>query len=296
MNSIVPKEGRTAGQMAVLFAAFFWSTSGLFIKLLSWHPIVISGTRSFIAAVFLLIVRLVSPPRKGGKNPPFPFLACAVAFVFTTFTYVTAVKLTTVANVILLQYSAPVWAALLGWWLAKEKPNWEHWLALVFVTGGLLLFFRGGLDSGAFMGNTLAIISGVLMGGHTVFLRMLKDGDPRDAMLLAHAITAFLSIPFICLYPPDLNVPSVAAILYMGTVQMGVASLLISYGIKRIPAIQAVLTAIIDPMLSPVWVMVITGEKPSLSALAGGAIIIAAVVFSSLVGRRREEQIANIKP
>ena len=271
-------------------AAFFWSTSGLFIKLLDWHPIVIAGSRSFFAAVFLLVVRLASPPRKGGKNPPSVFWACAVTFAFTIFTYVTANKLTTAANVILLQYSAPVWAALLGWYLAKEKPNWEHWLALVFVMGGLLLFFRGGLDPGAITGNVLAVISGILFGAHTVFLRMLKDGDPRDAMLLAHAATAALSVPFFFLYPPALNITNGTIILYMGLVQMGVASLLISYGIKRTSAIQAMLTSIIDPMLNPVWVMLITGEKPSLSALAGGAIIIAAVLFSSIIGMRRTEK------
>ena len=279
-----------AGQLAVFSAAFFWSTSGLFIKLLDWHPIVIAGSRSFLAAVFLLIVRLFSPPRKGGKNPPFAFWACAVAFAFMIFTYVTANKLTTAANVILLQYSAPVWAALLGWLLAKEKPYWEHWLALVLVMGGLLLFFRGGLDSGAVTGNVLAVISGILFGAHTVFLRMLKDGDPRDAMLLAHATTAALSVPFFFLYPPALNVSNWMIILYMGIVQMGVASLLISYGIKRTSAIQAMLTSIIDPILNPVWVMLITGEKPSILALAGGAIIIAAVLFSSIIGTRRVEQ------
>jgi drug/metabolite transporter (DMT)-like permease len=237
---------------------------------------------------------LLSPPGKGGKNPPLLSWACAVTFAFTIFTYVTAVKLTTAANVILLQYSAPVWAALLGWRLAKEKPNWEHWGALVFVAGGLFLFFGGGLDSGAVMGNTLAIISGVLLGAHMVFLRMLKAGNPKDAMLLAHALIAALSIPFVFLYPPALNIPSGMTILYMGTVQMGVTSLLISYGIKHTTAIQAMLTSIIDPILNPVWVMLITGEKPSLPALAGGAIIIAAVVSSSIIGKRREERISDI--
>jgi drug/metabolite transporter (DMT)-like permease len=187
----------------------------------------------------------------------------------------------------LLQYSAPVWAALLGWFFAKEKPNWEHWLALIFVMGGLVLFFGGGLDSGAVMGNVLAIFSGLLFGSHTVFLRMLKDGDPRDAMLLAHSITAALSVPFFFLYPPSLNLFNGLSVFYMGTVQMGVASLLMSYGIKRTTAIQAMLTAIIDPIFNPVWVMLVTGEKPTVYALAGGAIIIAAVSASSIIGMRR---------
>jgi drug/metabolite transporter (DMT)-like permease len=217
------------------------------------------------------------------------FWASGFVFSIKVFTFVIANKLTTAANVILLQYSAPVWAALLGWALAKEKPHWEHWLALVFVMGGLLLFFSGGLDSGAFLGNALSIISGVLLGAHAVTLRMLKDCDPRDAMLLAHTITAVLSIPFVILYPPSLNLSSTLAILYMGLLQMGLSSLLYSYGLVRVTAIQAMLMAIIDPTLSPVWVYAITGEKPAFTALIGGVIIIGSVVASSLVGFARKE-------
>jgi drug/metabolite transporter (DMT)-like permease len=140
------------------------------------------------------------------------------------------------------------------------------------------------------MGNTLSIISGVFLAAHTVFLRMMKDGDPRDAMLLAHLVTAVLSVPFIFLYPPTLTVSTVLPILYMGAIQMGLASWLLSYGIKRITAIQAMLTSISEPMLNPVWVMIIIGEKPSMPALAGGAIIITAVIASSIIGMRRDEK------
>jgi len=275
--------------MAVLGAAFFWSTSCLFIKLLDMHPIVISGLRSFIAFIFLLAVRLISPPPKAKKNPPHIVIFCGLALAFTIYTFVAANKLTTAANSILLQYSAPIWAAILAWILIKEKPHWEHWAAVVFVMGGLVLFFRGGLDSGAFLGNALAIISGVLLAAHTVTLRMLKDGNTRDAMLIAHAITAGLSIPFIILYPPTIKVSTVLPLLFMGFFQMGLASLLLAYGIKRIPAIQAMLASILDPTLSPVWVLVVTGERPSLWSLVGGLIIISSVIASSIIGLHRDD-------
>jgi drug/metabolite transporter (DMT)-like permease len=290
MRLSIPKEHQLIGQLAVFGAAFLWSTSGLFIKLIDWNPIVIAGTRSFVAAVFLLIVRLISPPPKGLKTPAFPFWANAFTLAFTVLTFVTANKLTTAANVILLQYSAPVWAALLGWWLAKEKPRWEHWGALFFVMAGLMLFFRDGIGGGAFLGNIVSVISGMFLGAQTVFLRMTKDGDPRDSMLMGHVITAVISIPFIFLYPPTLTTSTVLPLLYMGFLQMGLASLLLSYGIKRITAIQAILTAVVDPILNPVWVLLITGERPSPAALAGGAIILGAVVASSIIGIRRVER------
>ena len=279
-----------AGQGAVLATAFLWSTSGLFIKLVDWHPVVIAGARSFVAAIFILIVRLLVPSPKGVKNPPAPLWAAGTAYALTMISFVIANKLTTSANAIMLQYGAPVWAALLGWWLIKEKPHWEHWGALVLVMGGLALFFRDGLGSGALLGDGIALFSGVLFGANSVFLRMMKDSNPRDAMLLAHVISAVLSIPFMFLYPPSFSVSSVMSILYMGIIQIGLASLLFAYGIKRISAVQAMLTAIIEPVLNPLWVLVITGEKPSLVALAGGTIILVAIASSSLIGKYREDK------
>jgi drug/metabolite transporter (DMT)-like permease len=208
--------------------------------------------------------------------------------------FVTANKLTASANAILLQYSAPIWAAMLGWVLIKEKPRREHWGALVLVMGGLALFFKdnlalpGGLTGSAFLGNCIAVFSGVCFGANSVFMRMLKDGDPADAMLLAHVITAFISIPFFFLYPPLVTAGTLLAVSFMGIFQIGIASLLFAYGIKRVAAIQAMLIAMAEPVLNPVWVLLVTGEKPAVSAIAGGLLIVTAVAASSLTGRRRD--------
>ena len=118
-------------------------------------------------------------------------------------------------------------------------------------------------------------------------MRMQKDGNPADCMLLSHVITFIISIPFIFLYPPELNPSSVMPIIYMGIIQIGCASLLYSYGLKRITAVQAMLTAIIEPLLNPVWVFVIIGERPSASALIGGGIILTAVLIPNLLLRKR---------
>jgi len=280
-----------AGQGAILLAAVLMSTTGLSIKLLDWHPLVITCARSFFAALSLVVIRLIFPPPKEAKNEPFPLWTAAILFSLTMITFIIANKLTTSANAILLQYGAPVWAALLGWRLVREKPYWEHWGALVLVIVGLVLFFRDSLGSGAFAGNILAIISGVLFGANSVFLRMMKKGNPSDSFLLGHAITAVVAMPFFFLYPPTLSFFSSANIFYMGAIQMGLVSLLFSYGIKRVRAIQTMLIASAEPILNPVWVFLVTGERPSPGALAGGIIIIFAVVSSSLIGSRRVEAI-----
>jgi drug/metabolite transporter (DMT)-like permease len=152
----------------------------------------------------------------------------------------------------------------------------------------MLLFFKDGLVSGNMLGNGVAVMSGLFFGAHSVVLRMQKDGNPRDSMLLAHVVNFTIAIPFFILYPPTLTTAAVLPIVFMGTIQIGCASLLFAYGIKKISAVSAMLTAMIEPVLNPVWVLVVTGEKPSSSALLGGVIIIGAVVASSLIGKRRE--------
>ena len=282
--------GQKSGQLVILLTAVLWSSSGLFVKILDWHPVVIASGRSYIAVIFLLILRFIFKTPKGTtKNEPISLWVGAFAFSFTMLSYVIAIRLTTAANAILLQYSAPIWAAFLAWWLIKEKPRWEHWGALVFIIGGLALFFRDGLGFGGFWGDLLSIASGMTYGLYTVLLRKIKDSNPRDIMLLGHAISAFVGIPFIILYPPTLNFSSVAIIFYMGIIQIGLTSVLFVYGMKRVKAIQAMLITAIEPILNPVWVFLFVGEKPSLTALMGGSIILATVVASSIIGWRRVE-------
>jgi drug/metabolite transporter (DMT)-like permease len=286
------KEHHVAGQGAVFLCAVLWSTSGLFIKLLDWHPVIIAGGRSFLAAIFLLAVRVSSRRRQGAgaaKSRPWQIIAGGFSYGITMLTFVVANKLTASANVILLQYTAPVWASILGWLLIRERPHWEHWGALVLVMGGLALFFREGLAGGAFLGDALARLSGLFFGANSVFLRMQKDGNPADSMLLAHVICAAVGAPFVFMYPPALNPANTAAILFMGIIQIGLASLLFSFGIKRVRALEAMLIAMIEPVLNPLWVLLATGERPSASALLGGSVIIAAVLFSSVVSKGREK-------
>jgi drug/metabolite transporter (DMT)-like permease len=277
------------GQGAVFFCAILWSTSGLFIKLIDWHPFLIAGGRSLFAALFLISIRLLFPPKSGGiRKQPLYVILGGTMYAATMICFVSANKLTTSANAILLQYSAPVWAALLGWLFAKEKPHWEHWFALVLVLGGLLLFFRDSLGGGSLWGNCLAVLSGIFFGAHSVVLRLQREGNPMDSMILSHIICVVFALPFALTAFPVITGNNMIAILFMGFIQIGLASFLFSYGIKRISAIQAMLTAMIEPVLNPVWVLVVTGEKPSPFALLGGSVIVSAVLISSIIGKYRE--------
>jgi drug/metabolite transporter (DMT)-like permease len=283
----VPKEWRIAGQGAVFLCAVFWSTSGLFIKLVDWHPALIAGGRSFLAALFLLLLRRLSRERPLSPARIPALAASGLAYAATMILFVAANKLTASANAILLQYTAPIWACLLAWLFLGEKPHWGHWTALFLVSGGMFLVFRSGLTSGSVVGDCLALASGLTFAANSVIMRAQKDGSPADIMISAHILTTVFSIPFFFLYPPSFSAGNIASILFMGIIQIGAASALFAYGIRRISAVQAMLTAAIEPVLNPVWVLLVTGERPALSVIAGGSVIVAAVVFSSLAGRGR---------
>jgi drug/metabolite transporter (DMT)-like permease len=281
-----------------LCCAILWSTSGLFIKLLDWHPLLIAGGRSAIAALFLFVVRRARIRRAIRRGivpaPSSRFLIVAagsLAYAATMIAFVWANKLTSPANAILLQYTAPVWAALLGWRLIGEKPRWFHWGALALVTGGLLVFFREDLKTGGpglstVRGDIIALVSGLFFGAHSVFLRMQKDGNPADSMLGAHLVCALASLPAFILIPPSPGPGTLGAMGFMGLIQIGLASQLFAFGIRRVQAMQALLIAMIEPVLNPLWVFIVTGEGPSPAALAGGLVIILAVLLSSFLALR----------
>jgi drug/metabolite transporter (DMT)-like permease len=268
------------GQAAIIACAVLWSTSGLCIKLLDWHPMVIAGTRSAVAAALLYAV--LRKRRALGKGGTLEALGTGALYAATMITFVIANKLTSSANAILLQYSAPVWAAVFGWALMKEKLSWGYGVILALVMAGLFIFFRENLAGGALLGDSVSVFSGICLGAYSVLMRRLKQGNTADAMLWSHVLCALLSAVFVFRCPPSLNPAGLAAIAYMGIAQIGVASLLFAYGIKRVKAVPAMLTAMIEPVLNPVWVLIVTGERPSASALAGGGLIIAAVAFSAL--------------
>ena len=286
------------GLLAIFVCALLWSTSGLLIKLIPWHPLVISGSRSFIAFLFILLVRIIEKPKRFGKTRKLYKILGALSYGVTMILFVLANKLTSSANAILLQYIAPVWAALLGWALVKEKPRTEHWVALGAVAVGLIIFFKDSLVAGpgmpgavggprSVLGDIIALISGLTFALYSVFMRLEKDGRPEDTILIAHFGTALFCLPLFFLYPPTISPVALTSILGLGIFQIGLASLFFAYGIRRVTAVQSMLTAVVEPVMNPVWVFLVTAERPGQATLAGGAVILSAVILSSIWSNRK---------
>ena len=283
MNTTARRSEQSAGVLAMAGCAILWSLSGVFIKLIDWQPFAIASGRSIVAALFLQAV-----VRKKRFSFSRVQVASALAYAITMILFVFANKHTTSANAILLQYGAPVYVAILGSVLLKEKPKLENWIALLAVCCGMILFFMDSLGGGNLLGDIAAAIAGVTFAANIVLSRKQKDGSPVESLLLGHVFTAVIAGAISLFFPaPVLGPKALFAIAALGIVQIGLAALLFSYGIKRITALESILTAVIEPILNPLWVFLATGEAPSARSLAGGAVIITAVIGSSIVSVRR---------
>jgi drug/metabolite transporter (DMT)-like permease len=274
------RDRRGAAIAALVVCALLWSTGGLLIKIVSWNPLAIAGVRSLIGGIVILVYL---------RRPRFTWslaqIVGAVSYAACMILFVIANKLTTAANAIMLQYTAPLYAAVFGWLFLKEKASVVDWVTIVVVLGGMVLFFMDKLSVGNMVGNVLAIVSGVFFGGSIVAFRAQKEGSSLESILLSHVITMIVSIPFLWQGHPTLA--GWGGLAFLGVFQIGISSILLAYGVKRVTALQSILTAVLEPIFNPVWVFLVLGERPGPRALVGGVIILTAVTARSVISLRR---------
>ena len=273
------EHARAVGLMAA--AALCWSLGGLLIKSVDWPPLAVAGGRGFIAAAFLAVFA-----------PRFRFtwsaaqIGGAMAYAATTILFVTATKLTTAANAILLQYTAPVWIALLGAWFLGERATRADWLTIAIVFGGMSLFFCDDLQLAGFAGNLIALASGVAFASMTLLLRKQKDTSAEESIFLGNLLAGVVGLPFMFSAQALPSVRGWIALALLGIVQLGISYLLYARAIRHITALEAVLIPVIEPILNPIWVLLALGERPGPLALLGGVIVLAAVTTRTLHGLR----------
>lgn len=267
---------------AILFlaiAAILWSTSGVLIKSLTWQPIAILAGRSLFASLVFLVYMRRLPTRFNRWQ-----LLAAGASILTQFLFITSTKLTTAANAIFLQYTAPIYVVLLGYWFLREKPSRTDYISMFIIFLGLFFFFGDKLSTGGLYGNLLAILSGVTSAVMMVSFRAQKDGAPEESFLIASLATAILGFPFVLKEAWTVNVWLIIA--FLGIFQIGLAFVFFTKAIKHIPALEANLVATLEPVFNPVWVFLFLGESMGLFALIGGLIVLGGVTLSAVGSAR----------
>lgn len=277
------KEHLRAVALLVLVAVL-WSLGGVLIKLVDWNPVAIAGTRSAIAIPVVMLCA-------GRPHWPLSRLQWGGAFAYagTVMLFVAATRLTTAANAIFLQYTAPIYVALLAPLILHERSRRSDWFVIATALGGIVLFFFDRLTLEGTWGNVLALLSGFSFAILVILLRQERSRSPMQVILLGNILTALLGLPFVV----GAGLPDAHAWLpltALGLLQLGLSYVLYSVAIRHVTALEATLVTLAEPVLNPVWVMLAVGERPGPWAIVGGAVVLAAVFARGVAGALRRTE------
>ncbi len=268
----------------LIITAVLWSSGGLFIKLIDWNPLAVAGARSGIAAIVMLLY-LRKPVIRLGKMK----LLGAFSYAALSILFVTANKLTTSANAILLQFTAPIWVALFSGWILKEKTQKSDWITIIAVLFGMIFFFIGDLKSVHLIGDFVAVLSGVAMASMVFLLKLQDEGSPVEMTMLGNIFTFLIGLPFLLFIVPSWE--NILVILILGIFQLGISYILYSISVQHVSSIEAILIPIIEPLLNPIWVLLFIGESPGIHAIFGGIIVITVITARGVYLQRKNKYV-----
>ncbi|MBI1227271.1 MAG: EamA family transporter [Bacteroidetes bacterium] len=286
-KSIVPDH--LQGIFAIILAAIFWSTGGVFVKLLPQDAYTILSYRSFLsAAVFFVFFRKKVFQMNGQA------WLNALFYCLLVLSFVVSTKLTTAANSILLQYTGTVYVLLAEPYFFNIKMQRVNVVTIFTCIIGMVILVAGDLKAGSMLGNFIAFLSGFLMAA--LFIGQRLNGSERQpaAIFWGNVMMALVGLPWL-LQSPLPTLPEAAMLGWLGVFQLGLGFVLFTFGLKRVLAIEGALLAMLEPILNPVWVLIFYGEKPSLGAIIGGAIIVIALASRIIWLEKRKRKLRSIE-
>jgi DME family drug/metabolite transporter len=277
----------TRARWLVLAAAALFSTGGVAIKGCTLDAWKVASFRSGVAALVLALC--VPAARRLSRGT----LLVALAYAATVILFVQATKLTTAADAIFLQSTAPLWVLLLGALLLHERARRQDLLVMLAVAAGLLLVVLADEQAqrtapAPALGNALALASGLSFALLVLGMRWLGRsgrGEVLAAVLAGNALACVLALPF-ALPVSELAGRDVAVLLFLGTLQMALAYALLAAAMPQVPALTASLLLLLEPALNPVWTWLVHGEQPAPLALVGGSLILGATLAGALLASR----------
>jgi drug/metabolite transporter, DME family len=273
-------------RLAILAAAFLWSSAGAAIKVCHLNGWQIAAGRSLVAAAVLALVLPAARRRPSGKA-----WLVAIAYAATVVLFVVANKLTTSANAIFLQGTAPLYVLAFGPFLVHERPTRGELGAVPVFLVGLALFFVDRLEPGQLLGNVVALASGLAFALCILGLRAVQE-EGKTILVWGNLIAGFGALA------PGMAGPTptaldVGIVLFLGIFQLGMSYALFQYGLRETPAVEASLLVLLEPVLNPIWTFLFAGERPGNWALVGGTIILGATAWRTLAGTRAAGRTAS---
>jgi DME family drug/metabolite transporter len=266
--------------LLVFLAALLWSTGGLFIKATSLNAYELTFGRSLLAAVTVALFT-----RREGFGLNFIAILASATYAVLLLLFVIATKLTTAANAIFLQYTAPIYVMLLEPLFYKERFRPGDLLTVIACLAGMSLFFVGKLRPEDVSGNLAALASGLCFAFYFLLLRhpRARAVNRASSVIYGNLLLVLITAPVGLKAMSHISANDAGSILFLGIFQLGLAYTLFTLGMARgVRSLDASIVSYIEPVLNPVWVFLVLGERPSAWALVGGIIIIAAVITHTI--------------
>jgi len=272
------------GALLVACAATCWSSGGLITRLVSTSPWTTSLWRSLFASLFLAVVLWMV--RGHGFFEQWlqvgrPVLAVAACMALASTCFILSLAHTSVANTLILMSTGPYVAGLLGWTLLGERVAPRTWLTMGVALAGAVVMVGNSYSRGAVLGDLLAIVMAGSFATATVLIRRHPEIQMAPAAVLATALTALVALPLA--EPLETAPRDLALLAFFGIGQFGAGFLLFMAGARLIPAAQSSLIGMLETVLGPLWVWLVLNERPGAASLAGGALILAAILANTLV-------------
>lgn len=288
---------RLTARLLVIAAALLFSTGGAAIKVAAFTSAQVAGLRSGIAALALFLLL------RGRVRWTPQVIAVSIIYACTLTLFVHATRLTTAANAIFLQATAPLYILALGPILIGERFRSRDPVYFAALAAGMVLCFLGQPQATATApdpaaGNVLAMLCGLswaltLMGLRRVERDRTHDSLGMSVVVVGNLLAFLASVPFLSPLPaaPALEW---ATIIYLGVVQIGLAYVCLTSAMRHLQALETSLLLLLEPVLNPLWTWVIRDEQPGAWVMAGGGIIIAATAAKAIYDARIDGRGAGV--
>jgi DME family drug/metabolite transporter len=277
---------RRKGILLIAGAALLWSTGGIGIKAVADSALKVTFYRSLFAAIALMIVLGRAVWRRQWTSTPV-FIGAVFCYAACLTTFVIATKWTTAANAIFLQYAGVVWVLLLSPVVLREPMRARDAIAVAVAFCGMALFFVGRFEARGMAGNAMALLSSVFFAALILTLRR-ENRAAQAAVTWGNVLCAAAMLPMVA-GDLALTPKSLAVLAFLGLFQISAAYVLFVRGLASVTATQASLTGMLEPVANPIWVFLFLGERPSVYAVAGGAVVLAAIAWHTMAGEPASE-------
>lgn len=269
------------GQLYVVLAAIAWSSAGPLQRELSMGTATQLAGRAVFAFVALLAYSLAAERRgllRAIRSMGRAGLGFSLLLAISSMSFIVALNHTTVANVLFMQAVAPVIAAALAGLLLSEPVDRRSWIAMAIAVAGVAVMV-GGPGRVSVAGNGLPLLMSLSFAGALVIARRRRDVSMAPATCLSQLILIAVSTPFA--HPDQIGAHDLVLLVALGAGQIGLGLVFLTLGARLIPAPEVALISLLEVVLGPLWVLITRSERPGAATLAGGAIVVAAVVVQA---------------